>query len=116
MKQAESRKRVQELFREHEKLITRKNVKAKSGSGVYDRYANPVLTAEHTPWFWRYAFEYESNPHLMERIGVNAAFNAGAMEYAGACAPGRSGQEIVSRGSGKPERRGQLSIFAITQS
>ncbi len=42
MKQAESRKRVQELFREHEKLITRKNVKAKSANGVYDRYANPV--------------------------------------------------------------------------
>lgn len=83
MKQAESRKRVQELFREHEKLITRKNVKAKSGNGVYDRYANPVLTAEHTPLFWRYDFEYESNPHLMERIGVNAAFNAGAMEYDG---------------------------------
>ena len=83
MKQAESRKRVQELFREHEKLITRKNVKAKSGNGVYDRYANPVLTAEHTPLFWRYDFEYESNPHLMERIGVNAAFNAGAVEYDG---------------------------------
>jgi 4-O-beta-D-mannosyl-D-glucose phosphorylase len=83
MKQAESRKRVQELFWEHEKLITRKNVKAKSGNGVYDRYANPVLTAEHTPLFWRYDFEYESNPHLMERIGVNAAFNAGAMEYDG---------------------------------
>jgi len=58
-------------------------VKAKSGNGVYDRYANPVLTAEHTPLFWRYDFEYESNPHLMERIGVNAAFNAGAVEYDG---------------------------------
>jgi hypothetical protein len=39
---------VQELFREHEKLITRRNVKAKSGNGVYDQYANPVLTAEHS--------------------------------------------------------------------
>ncbi len=58
-------------------------MKAKSGNGVYDRYANPVLTAEHTPLFWRYDFEYESNPHLMERIGVNAAFNAGAVEYDG---------------------------------
>jgi 4-O-beta-D-mannosyl-D-glucose phosphorylase len=47
---------------------------------VYDRYANPVLTAEHTPRFWRYAFDYQNNPHLMERIGVNATFNAGAME------------------------------------
>jgi 4-O-beta-D-mannosyl-D-glucose phosphorylase len=42
-----------------------------------------VLTAEHTPLFWRYDFDYRSNPHLIERIGVNAAFNAGAMEYEG---------------------------------
>jgi 4-O-beta-D-mannosyl-D-glucose phosphorylase len=83
MKDAEFKKKVQGLFREHEKLITRKNVKAKCGNGVYQRYANPVLTAEHTPLFWRYDFEYESNPHLMERIGVNATFNAGAMEYEG---------------------------------
>ena len=83
MKQGEFRKKVQELFLEHEKLITRKNVRAKSGNGLYDRYANPVLTAEHTPLFWRYDFDYQSNPHLMERIGVNAAFNAGATEYEG---------------------------------
>ena len=83
MRQAEFGKRVLKLFREHEKLITRKNVKAKSGNGVFDRYANPVLTAEHTPLFWRYDFDYKSNPHLMERMGVNATFNAGAMEYQG---------------------------------
>ena len=83
MKHAEFRKKVQELFREHEKVIRRKNVKAKRGNGVYDRYADPVLTAEHTPLFWRYDFDYQSNPHLMERIGVNATFNAGAMEYEG---------------------------------
>ncbi len=83
MKQSEFRKKVQELFREHQKLITRKNMRAKSGNGLYDRYANPVLTAEHTPLFWRYDFDYQSNPHLMERIGVNATFNAGAMEYEG---------------------------------
>jgi hypothetical protein len=85
MKQGEFRKKVQELFREHEKLITRKNAKAKTGNGVYDRYANPVLTAEHTPLFWRYDFDYQNNPHLMERIGVNATFNAGAMEYEQKC-------------------------------
>lgn len=74
---------MQELFREHEKLITRKNVKAKSGNGLYDRYVNQALTAGHSALFWRYGFEYESNQHLMERIGANAAFNAGAMEYDG---------------------------------
>jgi len=81
MNAAEYKKKVQELFRQHDKLIARKNVKAKGGNGVYDRYVHPVLTAEHTPLFWRYDFDHNSNPHLMERIGVNATFNAGAMEY-----------------------------------
>ena len=81
MNAAEHKKNVQKLFRQYEKLIARKNVKAKGGNGVYDRYVNPVLTAEHTPLFWRFDFDYKSNPHLMERIGVNATFNAGAMEY-----------------------------------
>ena len=83
MSEASFQKKMQELFRQHEKLIIRKNVKVKGGNGVYERYANPVLTAEHTPLFWRYDFDYKSNPHLMERMGVNATFNAGAMEYEG---------------------------------
>ncbi len=83
MNEAQYKKKVQELFREHEKLIRRKNVKAKSGNGVYDRYAYAVLTAEHTPLFWRYDFDSNNNPHLMERMGINATFNAGAMEYEG---------------------------------
>ncbi len=83
MSEAEYRTKMQELFRQHEKLITRKNVKAENGNGVYDRFLNPVLTAEHTPLFWRYDFDSQTNPHLMERIGVNATFNAGAMEFEG---------------------------------
>jgi 4-O-beta-D-mannosyl-D-glucose phosphorylase len=83
MNEVEYRKRIQELFRQHEKLITRKNVKLRNGNGVYDRFVNPVLTAEHTPLFWRYDFDRKSNPHLMERMGVNATFNAGAMEHEG---------------------------------
>src|SRR5664279_2414 len=83
MNEREYGNRAQGLFRQHEKLITRKNAKARSGNGVYDRYVNPVLTAEHTPLFWRYDFDRNSNPHLMERMGVNATFNAGAMEYEG---------------------------------
>jgi len=77
------RKKVQELFREHEKLITRKNRKIRGSNGVYERYANPVLTAEHTPLFWRYDFDRKSNPNLMERMAINATFNAGAMEFEG---------------------------------
>lgn len=83
MTEAEYRKKVQELFRRHERLVSRKNVKVKGGNGVYDRYVNPVLTAELTPLFWRYDFDFKSNPHLMERMGVNATFNAGAMAYEG---------------------------------
>lgn len=74
---------VKRLFREHEKLIRRRNVKAKGSNGVYERYLNPVLTAEHSPLFWRYDFDFQSNPYLMERMGINATFNAGAMEYEG---------------------------------
>jgi len=81
MSEAGFKKKAQELFRQHEKLITRKNTKAMGGNGVYDRYVNPVLTAAHTPLFWRYDFDHKSNPYLMERMGINATFNAGAMEY-----------------------------------
>ncbi len=83
MNQAAYHKKMQELNRQHEKLITRKNVKAAGGNGVYDRYAHPVLTAEHAPLFWRYDFDLQTNPHLMERMGVNATFNAGAIQHEG---------------------------------
>jgi 4-O-beta-D-mannosyl-D-glucose phosphorylase len=83
MDEAEYKKKVRELFRRHETLVTRKNVESKEGNGVYDRYLYPVLTADHAPLFWRYDFDRKTNPHLMERIGVNATFNAGAMEYEG---------------------------------
>jgi len=83
MSEAGFRKRLRDLSRQHENLITRKNVKIKDGNGIYERYVNPVLTAGHTPLFWRYDFDYKSNPHLMERMGINATFNAGAMEHEG---------------------------------
>jgi 4-O-beta-D-mannosyl-D-glucose phosphorylase len=83
MSEAAFRKKVLQLFRRHEQLITRKNVKAREGNGVYQRYAYPVLTAEHAPLFWRYDLDYKTNPHLMERMGVNATFNAGAMSFDG---------------------------------
>ena len=62
MNAAEYKKRIHELFRQHEKLIARKNVKAKGGNGVFDRYVHPVLTAEHTPLFWRYDLDHKSEP------------------------------------------------------
>ena len=74
-------KKVKKLFEEHNKLVKRKNVKLKGGNGVFDRYKYPVLTAEHAPVFWRYDLNHKTNPYLMERLGVNCAFNAGAMEF-----------------------------------
>lgn len=71
--------KVKSLFDEHKKLITRKNEAAVDGNGIFERYRYPVLTAAHTPVFWRYDLDPEANPFLMERIGVNATFNAGAM-------------------------------------
>lgn len=71
--------KVKALFERHEKLITRKNEPLKEGNGIFERYTYPVVTAAHTPVFWRYDLDEESNPYLVERIGVNAAFNSGAM-------------------------------------
>ncbi len=75
--------RLQALLEEYEKLVTKKNEKIEPGNGIFDRYKNPVLTADHAPVFWKYDLDYNTNPYLMERIGVNAAFNAGAIEFEG---------------------------------
>lgn len=83
MTREEFKKRVKELFSEHEKLITRKNEIVEKSNGVFNRYKYPVLTGEHAPIFWRYDLDYNSNPYLMERLGVNGAFNSGAIEHNG---------------------------------
>lgn len=59
------------------------NRKQLAGNGIVERFENPVLTAEHIPLNWRYDFDFDSNPHLLERIGVNAVLNAGAMKWQG---------------------------------
>ncbi len=79
MKQAAFRKSVLELFKQQEKLLARRNRKLPGGNGVYERYESPVLTAAHAPITWRYDLNQKTNPFLMERIGVNAVFNAGAI-------------------------------------
>lgn len=71
------------LLEEHEAFLSKQNTPKIKSSGLYTRYENPVITAEHTPLFWRYDMNFESNPHLMERMGINAAFNAGAIEFRG---------------------------------
>jgi len=75
--------RLQALQNAHETLLTLPNKIAGLGNGIYDRYIHPVLTAAHAPLNWRYDFNRETNPYLMERFGINAAFNAGAIKWQG---------------------------------
>lgn len=75
--------RLARLTRDHEAYIERRNTPLPWHNGIYQRYAYPVLTAGHTPLFWRYDLDPQRNPFLMERLGINAAFNAGAIELDG---------------------------------
>ena len=63
-------------------LVTRPNV-AIEGNGVYERYVNPIITPGMVPLTWRYDFNPKTNPYFMERIGVNATFNSGAIKWNG---------------------------------
>lgn len=65
--------------KKQEELLTRKNVRSGFYNGVYDRYEYPVLTREHIPLTWRYDLDSESNPYFMERLGINAVMNSGAI-------------------------------------
>jgi len=71
-------KRLADLKADHVQLLNRRNRPVEQFNGIYRRFEYPVITAEHTPIEWRYDLNPETNPFLMERIGVNAAFNAGA--------------------------------------
>lgn len=63
----------------YEKLVSKKNEKADRFNGVYDRYVNPVLTREHAPVPWRFDLDVNTNPNFIERLGINATFNSGAI-------------------------------------
>lgn len=70
------------LENEHKTLIEKKNSpEENAGNGIYERYKNPVVTASHVPLNWRFDLNEKTNPFLLERIGMNAAFNAGAMKW-----------------------------------
>ncbi len=75
--------RLRTLMKEQAELLTRKNPKIQPGNGIYDRYQYPVVTAAHTPLIWRYDLNPQTNPFMMERMGINATFNAGAIELNG---------------------------------
>jgi 4-O-beta-D-mannosyl-D-glucose phosphorylase len=105
MKQAAFRKSVLELLKQQEKLLTRRNRKSRGGNGIYERYEFPVLTAVHAPISWRYDLDQKTNPFLMERIGVNAAFNAGAILH-------KNKFLVVARVEGVDRK----SFFAVAES
>ena len=66
-----------------ERLLARKNRKSSFYNGIYDRYEDPVLTRDHAPLHWRYDLDAETNPYFMERLGINAVMNSGAIELDG---------------------------------
>lgn len=73
-----------EELAKQEKLIARKNeVDTEFYNGLFERYKYPVITREHAPIFWRYDVNEETNPYFMERLGINATMNSGAIELDG---------------------------------
>ena len=83
MNQTAFEKKVNGLVREQERLLARRNSKAPGSNGIFDRYQNPVLTAAHAPVLWRYDLNPKTNPFLLERMGIDAVFNAGAIFHEG---------------------------------
>jgi len=75
--------KLNRLRAHHEELLERTNEPLPWGNGIYEKYKYPILTAEHTPLEWRYDFSPEDNPHMMQRIMINAVFNAGAIKLGG---------------------------------
>ena len=99
------KKSVQNLFKQQEKLLARRNRKLPGGNGIFDRYEFPVLTVAHAPIAWRYDLDRKTNPFLLERMGINAAFNAGALLHEGRFL-------VVARVEGADRK----SFFAVAES
>ena len=106
MSKTEFDRRLKHLLAEHEALLSRKNdVDERWNNGVFERFKHPVLTAAHTPLFWRYDFDRNANSHLLERLAINAVFNPGAIEIDGVV-------YLVCRVEGSDRK----SFFAVAES
>jgi 4-O-beta-D-mannosyl-D-glucose phosphorylase len=86
-------------------LFRRSNEKVPETNGIFIRYKYPILTAAHTPVCWRYDLNYETNPRLLERFGINSVLNAGAIKF--------EGKYIVMA---RVEGSDRKSFFAIAES
>ena len=99
-------KSYKELNAAYESLVRRPNRKNQHFyNGIYDRWEYPVLTREHIPPFWMYDVNPETNPHMMQRLGVNGVFNSGALMLNGK-------YTLVARAEGNDRK----SFFAVAQS
>ncbi len=98
-------KRLKVLQNNYCRLVGSKNRPIPTGNGVYERYELPVLTAAHAPLEWRYDFNSENNPYLVERFGINAVMNAGAIKLDGRYL-------VVARVEGVDRK----SFFAVAES
>ena len=97
--------RLKALQEDFEKLINKKNEMEPLDNGIYSRFKNPVLTAGHTPFLWRYDLNPETNPNLMTRFGINAVLNSGAIK--------RNGKYLLMP---RVEGYDRKSFFAIAES
>ncbi len=75
--------RLLQIQQYHNKVLQQKNEPLFSMHGIYRRYKYPVITAEHIPLEWRFDLDIEKNPRLLERMGINSAFNPGAIFFNG---------------------------------
>jgi 4-O-beta-D-mannosyl-D-glucose phosphorylase len=75
--------RIAQLAQKQEELIQTPNQKMEESNGLFDRHKNPVLTSAHIPFNWKYDLNPLTNPFLIERFGVNAVLNAGAIKWQG---------------------------------
>ncbi|MDO5321638.1 MAG: glycosidase [Bacteroidia bacterium] len=71
----------EKLLRDQHKTLVERRNEPVEGNGIYERYKYPVLTGDHAPLGWRYDFNKERNPYLMERFAIHAAFNSGAIKW-----------------------------------
>lgn len=97
--------RILQMTKTHQQLIQEPNQKLATQNGIYHRYQNPVLTAQHIPLNWRFDFNPATNPFLIERFGVNAVLNAGAIKFNGKYI-------LIARVEGNDRK----SFFAIAES
>ncbi len=97
--------RLAALEKQQAELLAKPNLKSKWNNGIVQRYENAVLTAQHVPIFWQYDLNPNTNPRLLQRFGVNAVLNAGAIKW-------KNKYVLVAR----VEAINRKSFFAVAES